>query len=67
MGVASETVQIYAATRTKPCRRCSCRQPSLPTKSQIPIDQPLGIRGSYLSGFTYVCRRPKPFDIADIE
>lgn len=33
-----------------------------PTESEIPIVQSMLIRGSYLSGFTYACRRPKPFD-----
>lgn len=28
-------------------------------ESQIPIDLRLPLRGSYLSGFTYACRRPK--------
>ena len=62
MAPAPDAAQIYAAKRTKPYRRYTYRQPSLPAESQIPIDPRLGIRGSYLSGFTYVCRRPKPFD-----
>ena len=34
-------------------------------ETDIPIAHRLTIRGSYMSGFTYACRRPKPFDIPE--
>ena len=52
---------------THVCVRNDAHQASDGAETEIPIVHLLPIRGSYMSGFAYACRRPKPFDLSDVQ
>lgn len=59
---ASPTMTVARIWLTHVCVRNDAHQASDGAETEIPIVHLLPIRGSYMSGFAYACRRPKPFD-----
>lgn len=49
------------------CTSNAAHRAPVGAETDIPIARLLTIRGSYMSGFTFACRRPKPFDIRECQ